>query len=179
MIHDQEIWKDIPGYEGFYQASNLGNVRSLDRVVYKGNGNYGTVKSAMKVPSIGNHGYYYVNLYKECKYKSFTVHQILAMTFLNHVPSKYKLIVDHIDNNPLNNNLSNLQIITQRRNCGKDKVKECSKYVGVSKYYNSKNFKAHIRIKGKNIKLGTFENEYDAHLAYQNKLRQLENNINN
>jgi len=115
-----EIFKDIPGYEGIYQVSDLGRVKSL-----KFN------KEKILKPGVNNHGYYTVVLCKG-KRKTINVHQLVAMAFLNHEPCGYNgLIVDHKDNNPLNNRLSNLQLISQRENTSKDK-KGSSKYTGVS-----------------------------------------------
>ena len=156
-----EIWKDIPEYEGMYQVSNLGNVKSLKK------GSNKILKKCFTTT-----GYYYVNLYKN-KHNPIKVHQLVAMAFLNHKRNGFKVVVDHIDNNILNNKLDNLQLLTNRENCSKDKKNKSSKYTGVSYIKKHKKFMASIQINKKNYNLGYFENEYNAHLAYQNKLKEI------
>jgi hypothetical protein len=108
-----EVWKDVPNYVGLYKVSNIGRVKSAI------NGFIRVLK-----PGVDGRGYYTVALTKSGKAKTFKVHQLVAMAFLNHVPCGYILVVDHIDNNKLNNNLENLQLITQSENCTKDKKKK-------------------------------------------------------
>lgn len=161
----EEIWKDIPNYEGIYQVSNLGNVKSL---------NYKRTKKEKNLSScISSNGYKMVALSKNKKLKSFCVHQLVAISFLNHSPQVYKYHVDHIDNNKLNNYLNNLQVITQRENNSKNKLNKTSKYTGVfwNKFKNK--WCSAIRINGKKNNLGCFEDEYEANLAYQNKLKEI------
>lgn len=163
-----EVWKDIPEYEGLYQVSNLGNVRSLDRVDSLGR----KVKEKVLKTPVNSRGYARVNLFLDKKPKVSKVHSLVARAFLNHKPCGMKIIVDHIDNNSLNNNLYNLQLITQRENCSKDK-KGTSKYTGVSwsKYRNS--WVAHIKINGVQKNLGKFTDEKEAAQAYQNELNKI------
>ena len=165
----KEIYKTIPDFED-YEVSNLGNVRSL--------------KSNKILKQRLSGKYYAVNLNKNKCY-TFRVHQLVAITFLNHKPQRGILCVDHIDNNPLNNNLDNLQVINLRKNCSKDKHKlnKTSKYVGVSKEIKktkNKNYEywlSTISINGKQIKLGLFKTELEASTAYQNKLKELGENM--
>ena len=98
-----EIWKDIPGYEGCYQVSTLGRVKTVERLTKRKNGTSFTVQERIKKQRIGTSGYYMVDLKVDRKSKTFRVHKLVAMTFLNHTPNKYKEVVDHIDNNKLNN----------------------------------------------------------------------------
>ncbi len=170
----KEIFKDIPNYEGVYQVSNKGNVRSLDRNVHYKNGVVGRYKGKDLKPLI-NDGYLKVTLCKGGKLKSHCIHTLVTMTFLNHIPNGHNIVIDHIDNNPLNNNLTNLQLITQRENCSKDKKGYSSKYVGVCWDSSKSKWKAQIIINGKNKHIGNFSNEIDAHNAYQNKLSTLTN----
>ena len=158
----EEIWKDVKGYEGIYQISNLGNVKSLKY-------NRETILN----PSVSKNGYYNCILYKNKKRKTCRVHQLVAIAFLNHKPDGYKIVVDHIDNNPLNNNVNNLQLITTRENTSKDR-KGVSKYLGVYWNKQKQKWRAQIRIKGVSKHLGYFINEYEAHLSYQNELAKLE-----
>ena len=156
-----EIFKDIPGYEGIYQVSNLGRVKSL-----KYN------KEKLLKPPVNNKGYYTVLLCCEGKVKNFKIHQLVAMAFLNHTPDGYKLVVDHKDNDKLNNRLSNLQLVTVRHNVSKDRKGGTSKYIGVHWNENSNKWKSEIRINGKQKYLGLFKCELSAHHAYQKALNE-------
>ena len=107
---EKEIWRDIPEYEGLYQISNYGRVRSLDTIINcKGAKNidkhirYGKILKQSKNPK----GYYYVNLSKDGKVKNTRVHRLVALCFVNN-PNNLKLI-NHIDGNKLNNYYINLE----------------------------------------------------------------------
>jgi hypothetical protein len=167
----QEIFKDIPEYEGLYQVSNLGNVKSLAREMVKGKRKFISKEKILKLGKDGA-GYYFVNLYKNGKIKNFKIHKLVAITFLNHIPDRYRIVVDHIDNNPLNNRLENLQLISQRQNTSKDRINGSSKYIGI--YWNKKANKwmALISINGKRKYLGIFSDELDAHEAYKKELKK-------
>lgn len=114
---------------------------------------------------------------KKNKRKQITNHTLVAIAFLNHTPCGHKLVIDHIDGNPLNNMLNNLQIITQRQNVTKkkNKRKPASIYTGVFWSKRGKKWKSRIYINGKYVNLGSYENELDAHNAYQNKLKEIKN----
>jgi hypothetical protein len=170
----QEIWKDIPHYEGLYQVSNFGNVKSLERYVK------GKIKNRLQKENIlskrlvGDKGnqYYAVTLCNNKDRKQVKVSVLVAMAFLNHTPNGYGgFTVDHIDNNPLNNNIDNLQVITKRENSSKDR-KGVSKYTGVTFNKKSNKWKSQIWIDGKNKTLGSFDDELEAHRAYQKELQQ-------
>lgn len=99
-----EIWKDIPGYEWYYQISNLWNVKSFYKWV---NGN-------ILSPNISNVWYFYVNLFKKWKSKTCTIHRLVAIAFIPNPENKPQ--VNHIDWNKLNNSIGNLEWITNRDN---------------------------------------------------------------
>ncbi len=160
MNTKKEIWKTIPDYQD-YQVSNLGNLKSL-----KFN------KEKKIKQSIGSSGYYLVSLSKKGIIKKIQTHQLIAMAFLNHKPCGYKLVVDHIDNNKLNNNVSNLRIVTNRENTSRKNIGS-SKYIGVFWCNTYKKWQSRIRINGDSKHLGYYKTEYDAHLAYKNKLKEL------
>ena len=107
----KEIYKDIYGYEGLYQISSLGGVRSLDRKVHWKDTFIKSEGVKLK-PYLTGKGYLTVRLYKNKTKKDFVVHKLVAITFLNHKPNGMKIVVDHIDNNKLNNNVKNLQLIS-------------------------------------------------------------------
>ena len=156
-----ETWKDIPTFEGVYQVSNLGNVRTS---------RFNKIKLISKCINSTNR--YIVNTSYKKKKKQMKASVLMAMAFLNHKPCGHKLVVDHIDNNPLNDRLYNLQVITQRQNCSKDK-RGTSKYTGVTWDKTANKWKAHIRIKQKLRYLGYYKKEQEAAQAYQNELKKL------
>ena len=165
-----EVWKDIPEFEGIYQVSNLGYVRSL---------RFNKIKIlSNSITSSNNRKMYTVSFWVDGKGKTYYIHKLLAIAFLNHKPCGYKLIIDHIDNDSLNNKLYNLQEISQRENLSKDK-KGTSKYTGVYRCKKSKKWRANINIKGKTKHLGTFKDELEAAEAYKNELKKInESNTN-
>jgi hypothetical protein len=170
-MNNTEIWKDVPGYEGMYQVSNMGNVKSLSKEKLH-NGKYPiTTKEKILKPRI-THGYLFVTLYNNGLKKNMKVHTLVAMTFLNHKPDgTHKICVDHINNIKTDNRLVNLQLITNRENTSKDKKDGTSKYVGVCWKKSKNKFEAQITINNKNKHLGLFTDEYEAHLVYQKALK--------
>lgn len=140
----EEVWKDIPEYEGCYQVSNQGNVRSLDRLVMM-KGKYKFIKKGkLMSPHINGRGYLSTVLSVNSKRETFTIHRLVALAFFNHRYDKsLGLVIDHIDGNKFNNNIKNIQIITQRDNTIKslDKKNKTSKYIGVSKYIKHSNIR--------------------------------------
>lgn len=165
----KEEWRDVVGYEGLYKISNLGNVKSCYRVV-KYRDSFRSVKSRLLKTSISQ-GYKKLQLSKDGKAKTYKLHRLLAEAFLNHKPDGYKIVVDHIDNNQLNNSLDNLQLITHRENIIKDTKRGLSKYVGV--YKSGNNFRARIRVGKENRNLGTFKCELACAVAYNKALKEL------
>ena len=169
----EEVFKDIPTYEGLYQVSNLGNVKSLSREMNKGKIIFISKEKLLKLSKDGR-GYIQVNLSKDKKILNKKVHQLVAMAFLNHIPDgTYRLVVDHINNNKLDNSLQNLQLITNRENCSKDR-KGSSKYTGVSFAKTRNKWCVSIKVKGRTVHLGRFNTELEAHKAYQNKLAEIQ-----
>ena len=161
----KEIWKDIPKCGGLYQVSNLGRVKSLD---FKRTGKEGFLKL-----SIGLNGYNLVTLSYLGKGKTYRISKLVAIVFLNHKPNGFKTVVDHINNIKTDDRLENLQVITQRENCSKDKKNGTSKYTGVSWNKKDKKWQSGIKINGISINLGYFNNEEEASKAYQNKLKTI------
>lgn len=173
-IYNTEIFKDIKGYEGLYQISNFGNVKSLSRTTLKCN-KFMTSKDIILKPYINSTGYYVVGLHKNKKQKTLKTHQLVAITFLNHSPCGYKYVINHKDLNKLNNHIDNLEIVTQRENANHKHLNSSSKYTGVSLDKNTNKWVSNIWINGKLKYLGRFTNEIDASNAYQNKLKEINN----
>ena len=109
-----EVWKDIQGYEGLYQVSNLGRVKSLgrfiDRLVY---GNYWQEERILKLHKT-KYGYLMVELRKNKKPKNFLVHRLVAMTFISNPENKPQ--IDHINADKTNNSVNNLRWVTAKEN---------------------------------------------------------------
>lgn len=102
-----EIWKDVSNYEGLYQVSNLGNIKSL---------NYGrTGEERLLKPVKNNDGYLLVTLCKNGKPKRYLVHRLVASAFLPN-PNNLKEI-NHKDENSLNNRIENLEWCDRKYNC--------------------------------------------------------------
>lgn len=123
---NEEIWKDIKGYEGFYQVSNHGRIKALAR---ERNNQYSNKEIILKQSNDGK-GYLQVILNKNKKRKGFKVHRLVAETFLKKdtfksMPNEQKeninieeLQVNHIDEfNKQNNNVNNLEWCTRLYNC--------------------------------------------------------------
>ena len=165
-----EEFRKIKDYQN-YEISNLGRVKSLSRNVWNGK-TYYNIKEKILVNRLDSHNYYIVTLLNKNGKKTFKVHKLVAISFLNHKPNGYESVIDHIDNNRLNNKLDNLQITTQRKNSSKDKKNKSSKYTGVSLIKSTNKWYSYIRINGIGINLGCFDNEYDAHLAYQEAINK-------
>lgn len=160
-----EIWRNIPhpDYENDYQVSTFGRVKSLK------NGRGKILK-----PYLGKRGYLHVNLSQKKKgVRTFYIHILVAMAFLNHKPNGFKKVVDHKDFNKLNNFVTNLRLVTNRENSSHRKKPHTSKYTGVSWAKKNKKWQAAIQINRENIYLGLYDDEYQAHLAYQNALNNL------
>jgi predicted P-loop ATPase len=170
-----EIWKAIPTYEGFYEVSNIGNVRSLDRIVYP-NGIGRLEKGICIKQRLDEKGYPKVYLSKNGVSKKIRVHQLVAMAFLGHVrDGSMKVLVDHINDIKNDNRVENLQFLNNRENVTKslDRNKCSSKYIGVYWDKSRNKWTSGIKINGIKKHLGRFQNEYDAHLAYQKALEEI------
>lgn len=116
----EEIWKDIPEYEGLYQASNLGNIRSLDiikNIISKNQFTNFSVCYVKKGKLLKPHikkGYLTVVLNKEKKPNTKLIHRLIAETFILNKDSKKQ--VNHKDENKLNNRVDNLEWCTSSYN---------------------------------------------------------------
>ena len=119
----KEIWKPVAGYEGIYDVSNLGRVKTVERTCYlniKGTDTQRIIKEKIKHPSQdgqgykNNNGYLSVILSFKNKSKRFHVHRLVAEAFLEN-PNNYET-VNHIDGNKFNNEVSNLEWASRKQN---------------------------------------------------------------
>lgn len=110
----EEVWADIEGFEGLYQVSSEGRVRSLDREARHWQGGVRIVKGKEMKPEMNNRGYLQINLSKEGKKRRLYVHRLVWMTFNGTIPDG--LQVNHIDEDKTNNKLENLNLMTPKQN---------------------------------------------------------------
>jgi len=113
MIIDEE-WEDIKYYEGKYQVSNKGRIRSLSRMVFQSNGSSYLKKDKFIKLTINTNGYQRISLYKNGIQKNLSIHRLVAETFIenpNNLPE-----VNHKDEIKINNVVSNLEWCTRQYN---------------------------------------------------------------
>ena len=161
----KEIWRNIKGCDGDYQISNFGRIIS-----YKQN-----KKGKIFKQNKNKRGYIYYKFFKNNKRENQSAHTLVWDHFGDRLRDGQLLQVDHIDENKLNNRIDNLQLLTNRVNCSKGRLKYnySSNYIGVCFDNQHKKWKSQITINGKKKHIGLFKNEYDAHLAYQKQLNEI------
>lgn len=105
-----EIWKDIEGYEGLYQVSNMGNIKSLCR--YDANNHL--LKERLLKPDKTKFGYYQITLSKNGITKRYTIHKLVCLAFLPNPDNKP--CIDHINTDRTDNRVENLRWCTYKEN---------------------------------------------------------------
>lgn len=143
---NEEIWKDIIGYEGYYQVSNLGNVRSLDRIVsfqWRGREQSRLWKGQPLKLKLNEYGYFCAHIRKgqEDKQDYVTVHILVARAFVENTENKPT--VNHKDGVKTNNNFENLEWATQKEQIDHAIEKGLVKLRGNTIY--SKEFKQEVK----------------------------------
>ena len=133
-----EIWKDIEGYEGLYQVSNLGRVKALPKYCFNGKAYFLMNERILK--HIVTHNYHYVSLYKDKKGTRFSVHRLVASAFIPN--PKNKSDIDNINTIKGDNNVKNLRWVTRKENMLNP----------LSRKRNSETHKGRIMPKGKKNK---------------------------
>ena len=156
-----ECWRSIDGYMN-YQVSNVGRVRNV------------TTGRILK-QCVYNRGYYVVGLTKDNVTKTHTVHKLVAHEFIPQPDTNTQLVVDHIDRNKLNNQITNLRWVTQQQNNMNSTIRTgtSSQYKGVTLSKKANKWRAYIMLNRKLIHLGYFDTEEDAARAYNAKAIEL------
>ena len=160
----QEVWKPIEGYEGRYEVSNLGRVKSLSRTVI----NTGRVlKEKYNCLHLKRGGYYSVLLSNDGVKKTILLHQLVAKAFIENKGNHRA--VNHIDGDKLNNRVDNLEWVSSRENsCHYYLNSNIGTLVGVHYRKDRNKYCAHIHEQGKKKWLGQYDNVQDAYQARLN-----------
>ena len=150
-----EVWRSIKNYDN-YVVSSFGRVKNTKT---------GKVLKA----SDNGHGYLIIDLYENAIRKSYQVHRLVANAFINNPDDKN--CVDHKDNNPQNNHISNLRFATNKENQHNSKLSNnnTSGYKGVCWQKRVKKWRAQIVIDGIHVHIGLFDNLEDAKTARVNR----------
>ena len=170
-----EIWKPINGYEGIYEVSNTGRIKSLERE-YSNSGSYsGKIKRKESIikQNINRLGYHVVTLSKNGVRKFHIVHRLVAFAFLEN-PNSFKE-VNHKDLNKSNNNVDNLEWCDRTYNINHfyHYSNKSSKYKGVSFSSERNKWVAYIDLNKKRFSLGRFDTEEEANNYRLNFIKQL------
>jgi len=166
-----EIYKDINGYEGLYQISNLGNVKSLRFSTRHPQG------CIMKQDFNKHTGYCMIKLNKDKIRKGYSIHSLVANAFIENPDNKK--YIDHINKKKKNNNSTNLRWLTNSENCRNITKRKTNKsgYRGVSWCKINNKWKVQINIGGTKKHLGLFDNVEDASECYENKYNEIMDNL--
>lgn len=111
-----EKFKPVQGYAGIYEISNLGRVKSLSRVIERKDGNTRVTEDRIILPFTTKAGYSQIVLCKDGVRKKHYIHRLVALAFIPNDNPIEKIVVNHKDENPKNNNVVNLEWCTQRYN---------------------------------------------------------------
>lgn len=145
MQENIEIWKDVVGYEGIYQVSNFGNVKSLDKIVFNnGSRRYNNIKGRVLSQNKTNgNGYRIVSLNNNGCSKNYYIHRLVASSFLEN-KNNFKYI-NHKDENKLNNNIDNLEWCDAKYNANYGTSRERARQKLLNNKSTSKQVSSHDR----------------------------------
>lgn len=165
---EKEIWKEVIGFSGIYEVSNTGKVRSIDRRIVRSNGRTTILKGKELNFSLDKDGYRFIQFNVNNKRYIRKIHRLVYGSFIGKLEKG--LVIDHIDNDKNNNNVSNLQQITNRLNVSKDSKKKYNLPTCVYKNSKGGSFRTNFQVDNINIYIGTFKTIEDADHAYKKAL---------
>lgn len=170
-VNMEEVWKPIKGYEGLYEISNMGRVKSLAKIV--GNGFHREEKMLQII--VEKTKYCFVNLMRNAKPKKYRIHLLVWDYFGDKPRDGLRLQVDHKDEDKGNNRIDNLQLLSGRKNKSKERLlnKASGLPTGVCWHKQNKKYHAQIYIDRTHFNLGFYNTPEEASNAYQEALRRV------
>lgn len=170
MATSNSIWKPLEGFESSYEYSNLGELRSVDRIVVRPNGVKVPLKGKLLKP-IYRKQYYSYDVQVKGKRTRYELHRLVWQWYNGEIIGSDE--IHHKDEDKLNNDISNLELIAKRMHMYEHKKAIVrSVYPGVSWYSDRQKWGAQIYFKKRSICLGYRENEDDAYLLYYKALKE-------
>ena len=166
-----EQFKSIKGYEGLYEISNLGNIKSLSREIKYSAGKTIKIKERMLKPTLRTDGYLSIGLHQNNIGKTHQIHRLVYISFNGDIPKK--LQIDHINDNRSDNRLSNLRLLTHRLNTARG-FRHRGLPTGVIYHKQAGKYQSQINIDKKYYYLGLYDSVDTAKEAYDNKLNEAE-----
>lgn len=168
-----EKWIDIKGYENSYQISSKGRVKTKKRrKAIRSSGDRFT-KERIHNEYLNNDGYPMAKLSANGKIKRYLIHRIVASHFISDI--KDGLVVNHIDGNRRNNNVSNLEVVSHFDNIrhGRTNKSATSKYIGVFYDKQTEKWRAQLCFEGIRYSLGRHKTEEEAFEQVQKKIDEI------
>lgn len=173
---EKEIWKDIKGYEGIYQVSNYGKVKSLERIIMRSNGHPKPVRERILRQHFGNIEYLMVSLCKNKSVKKYCVHRLILEAFI--LNPENKRCCNHKNGIKSDNRIINLEWVTYSENMKHSFKMGLHKYNGVvnPRYKKVKcinNGKIYRGIKYLITELGITRKQFNYRMKLKNKIKGL------
>lgn len=150
-----EIWKNIEGYEGIYEVSNLGRIRSIDRTITTRKGVVRYMKGKLMSLCMDNNNYKHILLSKENKQTLMLVHRLVAEAFLPNPDNKTE--VNHINTIRTDNRVENLEWCTRKENCNNPLTKEKQKTTNKRVHSEETRKRISLALKGRKISKESIE----------------------
>ncbi len=133
-----ELWKDIKGFEGKYQVSNLGRVKSIKRTIINKRGRKQSFKEKIKRPDYSQNGYERVGLYRKDRMKHYRVAKLVYEAFVGPIPEGME--IDHCNGDNTDNRLCNIRAVSHRDNCNNPITRERHKAANESRRRKMKEY---------------------------------------